>query len=309
MKSLLKSLAHFHKQGERPSVMLFASPRGGSTWVTELIASQPGFWPISEPLNVRLQWVQDHLGVSSYAALYDEKNLPLLERYYGKLLCGAYRDLKLHPGLKFYRPLTHRIIVKENQGCLDRMGWFEDTFNVKVIHLIRHPIPVALSREVFPLLDEFPKCALRSHFSAEELDLADSIIESGSHLEKGILAWCLHHLPSLRSERDSWVRITYEETVLQPDKVIDRLVKELSLPDRQRIERQIVEPSQVTRKSNAETQQLLTHKANRESLVYKWSQSVNEHELQQVHYILNTFNVDIYSAFSPFPLEKTKINV
>lgn len=308
MKGLLKSLTYFYKQGALPSVLLFASPRGGSTWITELIASQPRFWPISEPLNLRSVWVRKHLKLNSFKELYGDSATQKIYEYYQKILAGGYADLRLRPGLPFYRLFTNRIVVKENQGCLDRMGWFEDSFGVKIIHLIRHPIPVALSREVFPLLDEFAECALRSQFSTEELLLADRIIASGSHLEKGVLAWCLHHLPALRAERESWLRISYEETVLQPENVIDRLVNTLSLSDSDRMKRQIVEPSQVTRKSNAETRKLLTGKQNREFLIHKWKRRVSDADLQRVDAILQTFDAKIYSAFSPTPLSRPLSN-
>lgn len=281
--------------------MLFASPRGGSTWVTELVASQPGFWPISEPLNLRSSWVRENLGLSSFSELYDDKNTIRILEYYGRLLGGGLTDLKLRPGLKFYRPSTNRIVVKENQGCLDRMRWFEDTFGVLVIHLIRHPIPVALSREVFPLLDSFKDCALRKRFSADELSLADRLIDSGSHLERGVLTWCLHHAPALREERASWLRVYYEQTVLQPDTVIEQLADRLLLPDRERMKRQIVEPSQVMRKSDSETQELLTGQDNRDYLVHKWKSRVSQSDLQKVDVILKTFDISIYSAFSPIP--------
>lgn len=301
MKGLIKSVFQWHRAGGKPPVMLFASPRGGSTWVTELVASQPGFWPISEPLNVRSEWVRSELGIDAFAGLYAECNAPQLQAYYTKLLRGGYSALKLRPGLKFYRPFTNRIVVKENQACLDRIDWFEDTFGVQIIHLIRHPIAVALSREVFPLLEQFDRCELRSQFSEEQLHLADDIIESGTHLQKGVLAWCLHHVPALRAERPSWVRISYEETVLQPERVIDRLINDLNLPDRERMEKQIIEPSQVTRKSNRETQKLLSGRENRECLIHKWTKRVSPQDLQEVDSILKAFHVSVYSAFSALP--------
>lgn len=308
MKRFLKSCLHRHSKCSVPSVILFASPRGGSTWVTELVASQPGFWPISEPLNVRSDWVRDQLGLTSFADLYSKQNIPKVLNFYSQLLDGTLVDLKLRPGLKFYRPFTNRIVVKENQACLDRMAWFEDTFGVKIVHLLRHPIPVALSREVFPLLDTFKNCELRAHFSDVELQLADRLIESGSHLEKGVLAWCLHHAPALRNERNSWLRVYYEETVLRPERIIDQLADHLALPDRGRMLKQIVEPSQVTRKSDSETQKLLSDQQNREYLIHKWESRVNQKELQQVGTILETFDISAYSAFSPTPLSRPLSN-
>ena len=246
MKTLIKKFSQHFKPSELPSIILFASPRGGSTWVTELIASQPGFWPISEPLNVRSQWVRKQLRVNTFADLYGDAATPKIYKYYRKIFDGKLPDLKLRPGLPFYRPLTRRIVVKENQAGLDRLSWFEDTFGVRIVHLLRHPIPVALSREVFPLLEGFSECDLRKQFSTVELELADRIIRKGSHVQKGVLAWCLHHVPALRNPRDSWLTLTYEDTVLNPRDVIQQLAEKLLLPDAAAMAHQIKEPSQTS---------------------------------------------------------------
>lgn len=303
MKSLFKNVVHRHRPSELPSVILFASPRGGSTWITELIASQPKFWPISEPLNVRADFVKQHLGVSKHSELYSKDSRSKIEAYYSKILNGQYPDLKLRPGLQFYRPITDRVVIKENQACLDRIAWFEDTFEVKVIHLLRHPIPVALSREVFPVFDGFESCGLRQHFSEEQLSLSDSIIENGTHLEKGVIAWCLHHVPALRATRSSWITLTYEETVLFPERVIAVLANRLSLPDEGMMLAQVRKPSQVARKSNVETQKLLDSRGNRENLVDKWKSRVSAVEMEGVQRILDIFEVKQYRASEVLPIE------
>jgi hypothetical protein len=302
MKSLFKNVVHRHRPSKLPSIILFASPRGGSTWITELIASQPKFWPISEPLNVRAVFVEKQLGVSKHSELYSKDALPKIEAYYSKILNGQYSDLKMRPGLQFYRPVTDRIVIKENQACLNRIAWFENTFEVKVIHLLRHPIPVALSREVFPFFDGFESCGLRQHFSEEQLALADSIIESGTHLDKGVIAWCLHHVPALRATRSSWITLTYEETVLFPERVIAVLANRLSLPDEGMMLAQVRKPSQVARKSNVETQKLLDVGENRENLVDKWKSKVTATEMESVQLILDVFEVKQYRASEVLPI-------
>jgi hypothetical protein len=302
MKSLFKNVVHRHRPSKLPSIILFASPRGGSTWITELIASQPNFWPISEPLNVRADFVKKQLGVSKHSRLYSEAVLPRIEAYYSKILNGQYPDLKLRPGLRFYRPITDRVVIKENQACLNRIAWFEDTFEVKIIHLLRHPIPVALSREVFPVFDGFESCGLRQYFSEEQLALTDSIIESGTHLEKGVIAWCLHHVPALLATRSSWITLTYEETVLSPERVIGELANRLSLPNEVMMLTQVRRPSQVARKSNVETQKLLNMGEKRENLVNKWKSKVTIVELESAQRILNIFGVKQYRASEVLPI-------
>ena len=79
MKNLFKRLLHVHRPSEQ-SIIIFASPRGGSTWITELIASQSGFWPIHEPLNVRYSFPRRELGISLHSELYSEHASFLIEK-------------------------------------------------------------------------------------------------------------------------------------------------------------------------------------------------------------------------------------
>lgn len=301
MKSLVKNILHAHRPQESQSVVVFASPRGGSTWVTELIASQPGFWPISEPLNVRSDVAEKWLGNISHADLYDPQMEGKIQQYYDAILNGHCAELKLRPGLEYYRYRTNRIVIKENQGGLDRIPWFEDTFGLKIVHLLRHPIPVALSREVFPLLNEFANCALRSRFTAEQLDLVDMVIQSGSHIEKGVVAWCLHHMPALQDARDSWLTITYEETVLNPESVIQRIVPYLGLSNGEALKEQLNKPSGVTRKSDAETQKMLSSGEARERLVSKWESVVTLESRNRCQDIFDVFGLTLYRADSIYP--------
>lgn len=301
MLKAAKSFLSIYKPCCEGPVILFASPRGGSTWASELIASQPGFWPVSEPLNVRLPWVRQRLGLDSFGALYGQSADKHIRDYYKNIFAGRYPELKLRPGQPYYHPITRRIVVKENQGGLDRIPWFEDSFNANIIHLLRHPIAVALSREVFPLLADFQSCALRERFTVDQLRLADDLIAHGNHLQQGVLAWCLHHVPALQDRRPTWVQLTYEQTLLHPTAVIKELAEKLHLPDTARMLEQISKPSLVTRKSDPATRALLEQGADAQALICKWLPRVSLNERKRVEDILQVFTVKLYSAHQPEP--------
>ena len=48
--AFVKRLANVHRQGEKPNIFLFSTARSGSTWVVEMLATQPGMKLIDEPL-------------------------------------------------------------------------------------------------------------------------------------------------------------------------------------------------------------------------------------------------------------------
>jgi hypothetical protein len=83
--------------------------------------------------------------------------------------------------------------------------------------------------------------------------------------------------------------------------VIQQLAEKLLLPDAAAMAHQIKEPSQVTRKSNSETQKLLQSKSNRAHLIEKWKLQVNDRDIVDADIILQTFSVTLYTASSAMP--------
>ena len=57
-------LFNIHRSSEKPSVLIFSSPRSGSTWLQELIWSQPEFKYVNEPLNLKGAWLQNKSGIN-----------------------------------------------------------------------------------------------------------------------------------------------------------------------------------------------------------------------------------------------------
>ena len=65
--------------------LLFSTPRSGSTWLMELIWTQPGFKYCNQPLSLFNPLVRQHLGIDRWEALY-EASVPTFERYFRRYL-------------------------------------------------------------------------------------------------------------------------------------------------------------------------------------------------------------------------------
>ena len=156
-KYLLRSIAGYHIQGNKKNILLKATARGGSTWVMEMIAAQPGFRFHDEPFNIRRESVVKAGLFHTWADLQPEncdhdKVIGFLEA----LKHNRYRFLNPAPFRKFYRPITRRIVFKihELEHMIDEIATRCDCH---ILYLIRHPIPNSLSRSVVPRLEYFLK--------------------------------------------------------------------------------------------------------------------------------------------------------
>tara|TARA_B110001469_G_scaffold117373_1_gene123290 strand:- start:8261 stop:9010 length:750 start_codon:yes stop_codon:yes gene_type:complete len=231
-----------------------------------------------------------------------------LEAYFREIDSGKLRFLNPNPFVNRHF-LTKRTLFKVIHLPAHLVHEISRKLGASFICLYRHPIPVALSREVFPLFAEFTAGRYRNHFSVEQCALCDRLLESGSHLEKGVAAWCLHYYlydKRMRSEfKGEQNVIFYEECVLYPAETIQKMERYLDVRFDCNVLRRAMKPSQVLAKSDGTTQDVLQNTKNSQErsryLVSRWTERVSKDECIQVQAILDLFGVKVYNAFDPMP--------
>ncbi len=300
LKRLVKSVTNVHRPNGSPNVFIFAMPRGGSTWLEELILSQPGFKAIDEPLFIAKKNVRDHLGLHTWESFYTEEATAALENYFGRICDGSLhaKDTNFLAN-KHYRYLTRRIVFKIIHGGEDRINWFRDTFNGRIVFLLRHPIATVVSHEHIRRLDALTTSSYKEHFTDRQLAFAEKINRSGSFLERGMLYWCLQIAVPLQQRTDDWVVTSYEQLVLEPEPILKELARKLELPALHLMEKQLYVASNSTHKSDEKTQQMLIQ--DRKRLVEKWRSKVTPEEEGRAMEILSVFDIDAYTAGDALP--------
>lgn len=297
IKRGLKTASNVHRPDGRANVLLYSTPRSGSTWLMELIWSQPGFKTCNQPLYLEHPAVRAHLGIDDWDELYSVGATDKLEAYLGAICTGRIGFTNPNPLRRYYRPISHRIVFKEIHAPGDRVNWMRDTFNARVVYLVRHPIAVTISSERWPTLPALMRSDYRRHFTAEQLAAAERIFERGTDLDRGVLMWAMHNAVPLREATGDWVVVSYEQLVLDPEPVIRELATKLELPDPNRMRRRLGVPSvNVQFKSTEETRRLLNEGADdkRPLLVEKWRKKVGRRDEARVMTILDVFGIDVY---------------
>ena len=303
-----RSVTSRHRPGTLPNVFIFTTPRSGSTWLMELIWSQPGFRCVNEPLDVRDPLVARSLGISSWEELVDlpPAALTKLHSYFQRSCEGRIHTAEPAPFRnRFYRYTTQQTVFKVLHGGEDRLNWFRDSFNGRVVYFIRHPVAVSLSRKVFPRLQAFINTSYADNFTDLQLREAQRIVTLGSHLERGVLDWCFQNALPLRQMTPDWALLTYEQLVLEPEVSVQYLADKLELADTDKIYNRLGDPSGVLQKSDAETQGLLREGATqkRSQLVSKWRSKVSASQEQRAMDILALFDMSAYSFGDLLPAE------
>jgi len=294
----VKRLSNVHTPGEKPDIFLFSTPRSGSTWLMELIATQPGVKPISEPFWVpRFQGLAGPLPASWEYLLPHPERESVIKGYLEALLANRLGIGNPAPWSRGHKWISHRLVLKFLRGK-DLMSWCESTFDCQVVYLVRHPLAVSLSRQECPQLAHFlaNEEYCRRFVGAELRDYAYGILESGSDLEKKIVDWCLQNLPPLfHFDRSRWLCLHYEDLLVDPAAVVDLLARFLRLDDPARIHEQLRVPSRstdtATRQSSADP-------------LDKWRHRISDEEEKGAFDILTRFGIDLYSAGESLPTRR-----
>jgi hypothetical protein len=306
-------LTRFHHQADLPNIAIFSSARSGSTWLMELIATQPGFKSVDEPLH------PDHLVACKIAPppASDVWNLLLPNENRERTLKPYLRSIErneIHIGeprflSRFYRLRTNRIVFKILRAQ-DLMGWFQDTFGWQIVYLIRHPLATNLSRKQFPRLELFLKNKqfISQYLSREQVEFSQEVQARGARVQIGVLDWCLQNLPVLKNLGDrSWILMHYEDLICKPAIEIDRLATALSLSRPELMRRHLSEASGSTYQSDASTRSAFQSsggKPSSEFLLTKWRKKLGPNDEEQAFQVLDAFEIDIYSRGEDLPVRR-----
>lgn len=300
LNTLIKYSCNFHHQGAKPNIFIFSTPRSGSTWLMELMLTQKGFKSCSEPFNLRFAEIATTLDIHDWDSLYSDDALPKIESHINSFLKGEFKVAfkNRYPWQRYYRPFTDRMVFKILHAGHEKIDWFIRTFNAQVVYLIRHPLPVALSRKELPRLPTFVNSGYSQFFTEEQITYAKRVVAEGSHVQKAVLDWCLHNATAIKRHMDKVIFVTYEQLVLDPEPVVNALSRQLDLDDASRILDKISAPSGSVNQSTKETAAALASKTGEEKawLIEKWRANISAEEEHKLMDLLAVFDLDLYQV-------------
>lgn len=305
-KYALKAVSNLHRQGPLPNVFLFATARGGSTWVMEILASQPGMKYYDEPFNIRRDNVARTGLFSDWASLMPDTGDP--ERVIGflkGLVAGEYPHMNPPPFRPHHRLRTDRVVFKIHE-MEHLIGRIARECGGQVVYLLRHPIPTTLSRAVFPRLELF----LSSRFYADVIGDAARLREiqrlghEGSRLQKGVVSWCYENLIPLRHRDFDGLFVTYEELVLNPVQSCDLFLQRLQFTDREAMLAAFGRAAANISMSGATTADVIStadQRTRNEYLVSRWQARVSDQDRADVTAVMELFGLDVYTGDKVLP--------
>lgn len=303
-KELLWYLTCDHEQGAEPNILLFATRRGGSTFLMELIGANRGVRSLDQPFEMSssfptaAQVADMPLFEDGQLTSLDDRSARRLQSLTERIFAGGAvinaptrvwrRDVERH---------SNRLVLKITDAK-PLIGWFSETVPCDIVYLTRHPIPQSISclRNGWTLTvgaylrdDRF----IEAYVSDRALALAHDVMRSGTELQQFILNWTVENVAPLQllGHHPDWLHVRYEDCVVDPERMVETVASRLRLTDLPSMHATVTRPSVSSQMSTEQTRRLI-EQGQAADAVTRWRNEVDDDTEAWCDHLLEAFGVD-----------------
>lgn len=284
-------------------ILVFSDPRGGSSWMAELLKAIPDTAIIWEPLNTQEVREFRKLGFSSRQHIPEFAQWPEAKRAMAKMLSGRIINewTSSHTYFQEYFE-AKRLIIKICRG--NRLiPWLTEQFDfdLKPVYLVRHPFAVVLSQlqhggwnYSFSGINVTDTKGYSLYEPHQKLFDSITTIE-----EERMISWCLSNKYLLEHERNDmdWITVYYEDLLTDPAGQLNRIFDRWQIPIPDAIMEKVRRASSTTRDGSSlhDTKSQLT----------KWKKRLSKEQIKSMSQILEYFNIKNYSSDNIMPIKNS----
>lgn len=283
---------------ENDLLMICGDPRGGSTWLAEILAELPTTALLWEPLhlnhtdwfkNLGFGWRQ-HIPIN---AEWEEAKQAFSSIFQGKVL-NEWTLLKTDP--KKFKD-AHQLLIKFCRANA-LLPWLCENYNFKYkpIYLIRHPFAVVASQlkqggwnYAFSGF-EIPQGPFSEYYEPH----IKFLLKLKSKEEALVASWCLANklIISTPPQDRKWIQITYEEMLIDPQRTIDKILNGWDKPFTEAMRQKVGEKSSTTLEGSP------IHDTKKQ--LENWRNSFTPRQIYKMQHVLDYFGIFLYSS-QPLP--------
>jgi hypothetical protein len=299
------------------TILIVGTPRSGTTWLMEILATLPNYTYTFEPLNPIWNPSSFLVGFRSRTYLQKETIWPEGEEYLRKIFTGQIAEIPVKGSLivsllhgfsiknTMSQFLGKKLIVK-SVNMNQMLPWIAEKFQLRrIFFIIRHPCAVIASqlktglcgyrpthppyKDIFPtqkdILDEASKI---KNLNSEIYNMLKKI-----KTREEILAasWCLDNfIPFFQETPHPWSTVIYEKLVKDGKKEIIKLFNEIQEQKTPKKAFKVLKkPSMVILR---EEKKIINKPIEQLS---KWKKTLSEKQVENILNIVSNFGLDFYS--------------
>lgn len=290
------------------NLLLFGDPRGGTTWLTELLKEVPGTAVLWEPMHTRYVPRYDRLGFTCRTPEYqrccylpEDAESEIARACLEQMLTGKFLN-EWTCFMSSAREIKNadRLLIKFCYGTA-MLPWLTRNFQFQYlpVHIVRHPFAVVASQLnhphwIYGAPDVSPLNFTGFEFDCEGHQLYGDHAQylSGLKSKHELLTatWCISNLIPLQSDRNGadWITIYYEEIITEPERVFEDIFASWGMPIPETIWSRLRVPSVSTQDTN--------FRARPETQLSKWRDQLSQEQLREMAAVLNYFEIDLYGS-------------
>lgn len=296
--ALLKYSANKNRFKPNDSLLIFSDPRGGSTWLAEMIATIPGSFIYWEPLNPVYLKELKKLNFSWRQHIPKEESWPEAKAFFDQILSASIINewTAMKMSVQEYGNGIFPIVKICRGNHL--LPWLVKQFNFKYkpLYLVRHPLAVVSSQLKQGGWDsDFTKFNIPDMpFNHEYVDHKEFLEGLKSKSESLLATWCITNRDLLAKQSNEWITVYYEELVLDPETQFHKIFSEWNLPM----------PNELSNRFDhwSSTSLDTSQSYDQESQLNKWRNDFSAMELEGFQTILDYFDITYYSTEQAKPL-------
>ena len=273
-----------------PVRVISGSPRGGTTWLYEVIEKNSDGFGLWEPLHPKSmqdfnqgtnQWFHKYIGENA-------KNEEL-EKYFNALLkCQFITESLLQKNSKFRSYKSTSFLLQKYCRLNPLLPWFSNTFpEVKVVQLYRNPIAVVSSQlrhGAWNYKKEYNGYQLTGlEYDSLYYQQFEAILSKIKYPEEVLAAtWALDMIPTMNYDSKNVFKLKYEELFSNPELNFAKIFEffDLKLPDNL---------SEIIKKPSSTTKHGSNIIDNPEKQLLTWKKHLSEERTERVRNMLAQF--------------------
>lgn len=288
------------------TLIISGDPRGGTTWLSEIIMEIPNTALVWEPLSIPLIDELNKLNFSHRQFISESDNWLEAKNYFSDILKGNIYNHHLFQNQSYVNLIkakrTHVKFCRANQ----LLPWLTSQFQFKYvpIYLVRHPCAVVASQLKQGGWDYvknnfiIPYDKSYSEFYTKHEDFLKRI---NSKVQVLAASWCLcNYIPLNHPENNKkWITISYESLIMNGEEQLKRIEKRWGISLPKSSYEKLYKASTTTVKGSP----ILAF--DRTSQLEYWKKQLSEYHIMEIMEVLAYFQVDLYSK-NPLPLNYFK---
>lgn len=277
------------------ALIICADPRGGSTWLYEMLMNIEGVAGIWEPLHIGESDNFKNIGFSWRHYIPEDHDDPVAREMFEKLFRGGMRDPYLVHRTRFQQLRNANFLLFKFCRASQLLPWLTNQFEFSrmPIHLVRHPCAVVSSQMRYGAWDTVTPGFTPNEIEANQLFKNNSGLLSRVDSVEGRLAaiWAMSNAPALNrtiNTEKRWITLTYEDLISKKEESLQRVLEAWGLDINIPIEEAVSPVSGTTLSSSP-----VYSGESLKQLSY-WKDVLSPHQIKTIINTVNDFGVDLY---------------